>query len=204
MWRYGGPSIQHFNFIRSATLVIVKTEVRYELGFRPQWEDIEHVRASIAFCLKAVLTNFASHESITMVTAELLENALKYGGTSENIQYVFSLSKNDAFIRVTNPIASVDDANKLIELVTWINEFDEPSLAYQQRMQDIYLSEEIAPGGLGLVRVAYEGECVLSAQYLDGDCIEVVARYRADLSNSDEANSDEDDVVRDPDHDNGS
>ncbi len=116
-----------------------------------------------------------------MVTAELLENAIKHGGEESDIHYLLSISDDGIFVRVKNVVANQGKADELLRLIDWINSFEDPADAYLQRMQYIYQSEEDVVGGLGLVRVAHEGECTLYAEVLADQRIEVRAEYRQEL-----------------------
>ncbi len=116
-----------------------------------------------------------------MVTAELLENAIKHGGESSDIHYLLSIQDDEIFVSVRNVIDAPEKATELLTLIDWIDSFDEPADAYLQRMQYIYSSDEEVVGGLGLVRVAHEGDCVLTAEFLSDKRIEVRAQYRQTL-----------------------
>ena len=162
-------------------------ELQDEIGFsidmtvKNEWRNVDLLRTSVQNCFTAVFADVDGCHAIAMVTGELLENALKYGDWNTGDRAMFRLrvhgtKKNVVTVSVQNPLRG-DDANAeaLRSSIDWINGFPKPEAAYRARMMQIATSEDDAPGSrLGLVRIAFEGNCVLGASITD-DTVTVTA-----------------------------
>src|SRR5512138_3558947 len=84
-----------------------------ELPLHPGWEAIEPLRASVLACVKAVFPHPALAASVALVTAELLENALKFGRWDAAGGGVFGLrvggTQDRVEIEVSSPVAADDE-----------------------------------------------------------------------------------------------
>lgn len=122
------------------------------------WEGIETVRQGVALCVQAALGSPELRDRLSMVTTELLENAVKYGKVGSRVLYSLEDRSEGLWVLVTN---SVEPASSHIDAVrariAWIETFDSPLRAYSTALIRAY--EEQSDGGLGLVRVAHEGRC---------------------------------------------
>jgi hypothetical protein len=103
---------------------------------------------------------------LAMVTQELLENAVKYGGFSqgrERIDLAISTRKEAVVIEVRTPLdPDLSSLRRLDAMVQWIRGFQNPFEAFVERLKEVSARPyAVAESGLGLVRVAYEGGCLL-------------------------------------------
>ncbi len=150
-----------------------------ELPIHPGWEAIEPLRASVLACARAVFPEPALAASIALVTAELLENAVKFGRWEEAGAAVFGVrlyGRGDRVeIEVSSPIAP-DDENvaRLSEELDRIAAAPSPEQAYGKAVKAVALGK---PACLGLARVAHEGGCDLAAE-VDGNVLRVRATTR--------------------------
>lgn len=136
-----------------------------ELPLHPGWEAIEPLRASVLACVKAVFPNPALAPSIALVTAELLENALKFGRWQQ-IPAAFALRvdghSDRVEIVVSSPVADTDEnVERLRAELDRIAAAPSPEQAYTKAVRSLALGRD---AGLGLARAAYEGGCDLSAE----------------------------------------
>ena len=83
---------------------------------------------------------------------------------------VHGTKNNVVTVSVQNPLKENDaNATSLITAIEWINSFPKPEAAYRARMMQIAQNEEdAAPSRLGLVRIAFEGNCRLAARVDNG------------------------------------
>ena len=145
-----------------------------DLTVRNEWKNIDLLRTSVQNCFIAVFADLDGCHAIAMVTGELLENALKYGDWTSGDRAMFRLRVigNDRNIEVSvqNPLKNDDpNAVTLIKSIEWINGFAKPEQAYRARMLQIAQDDNDAmPSRLGLVRIAFEGNCRLSANVDNG------------------------------------
>lgn len=152
-----------------------------DLGFsidmtvRNEWRNVDLLRTSVQNCFTAVFADVDGCHAIAMVTGELLENALKYGDWVSGDRAMFRLrvhgsSNSIVEVSVQNPLKANDsNAMNLQKAIEEINSFPKPEQAYRARMLQIAQNEEeTSPSRLGLVRIAFEGNCRLAAKIEDG------------------------------------
>ena len=152
-----------------------------DLGFsidmtvRNEWRNVDLLRTSVQNCFTAVFADVDGCHAIAMVTGELLENALKYGDWVSGDRAMFRLrvhgsSNSIVEVSVQNPLKANDsNAMNLQKAIEEINSFPKPEQAYRARMLQIAQNEEeTSPSRLGLVRIAFEGNCKLAAKIENG------------------------------------
>lgn len=158
-----------------------------DLPVRDEWHSVESLRTLVHRCMQAACAGSEAGEALAMVTSELLENALKYGAGAAPgaIRLLVSGGPEGVRITVQNPIRSAHEGGdaplaELLRTIAWIAGFDAPADAYRARLLEIAASGddwERDGGKLGLLRVAYEGNCTLSAR-IDGGIVSVTALMR--------------------------
>ena len=155
-----------------------------DVPVRNEWSNIDLLRTSVQNCFNAVFSDIDGCKALSMVTGELLENAMKYGHWAQEDQpQVFRLrvsgERGKTRVSVANPIRSDDPAvEDLVETLRWIESFPSPEAAYRARLLEIASAdEEISVSKLGLVRVAYEGNCLLRAS-VGANILTVTAEMR--------------------------
>lgn len=136
------------------------------------WDNVDLVRLSIQNCLAIVFKDMDCCRALAMVTGELLENAIKYGDW-ESKGAAFRLrvwgAEERVFVEVENPVSAKDaDSSALFETLAWMDTYPSPQEAYIARLIEIAGREEHNVSQLGLVRIAYEGNCRLTAERADG------------------------------------
>ncbi len=149
-----------------------------ELPLHPGWEAIDPLRASVLACLKSVFPNPELAPSIGLVTAELLENAVKFGRWDGGSGLFALRVDGDAYrvqIEVSSPVAEGDEnVARLGAELARIAAAPSPEQAYTKAVRAVALGKTTS---LGLARCAYEGGCDLSAQ-VEGAVVHVRAVTR--------------------------
>lgn len=154
------------------------------LNIEPVWTQIDQVRASVA----AFLTQRSFHrdviDALAMVACELTENATKYGRftpAQPRLAILVEVSPALIVVEVKNPVDPSDDVHlgRLDRAVQWIRGYQDPFEVYLARLrevsaQSLYSSES----GLGLVRIAYEGQAILDFYVNAESILAVSATYR--------------------------
>jgi hypothetical protein len=157
-----------------------------DLTVRNEWKNIDLLRTSVQNCFIAVFADLDGCHAIAMVTGELLENALKYGDWTSADRAMFRLrvqgNAQTIEVSVQNPLKQDDpNAVALMNALEWIASFPKPEQAYRARMLQIAQDDaEASPSRLGLVRIAFEGNCKLSAKIEKGT-VTVVALLQRDV-----------------------
>ena len=147
-----------------------------ELPLTSEWKNVELLRSSVLNCLTTIFANHDFCRSIGMVTGELLENALKFGDWTHRSEFrLHVFGEGDRVsIEVSNPIAEGDrGVEKLLATIRWLDQVGDPKTAFLSRLGSLAQSSE-EESGLGLVRIAYEGNCKLSAS-VDNGIVRVTA-----------------------------
>lgn len=134
--------------------------LRLSLTMAADWERIEAVRQAVSLGMTAVLDDTDLVERMAMVSAELLENAVKHG---EPQLIGFCLEELDGrlVVSVRSALSQKRELSLLTERLRWIAAFPAPKEAYLAAMTEVYQHGEPTSGTLGLVRIAYEGSCQL-------------------------------------------
>ncbi len=152
-----------------------------DVPIRNEWENVDLLRSSVQSCFSAVFRDVDGCHALAMVTGELLENAIKYGDWSAEAR-LFHLKVwgegRRAFVAVENPVKA-DDAgvDSLLATLRWMRGFPSADEAYRARLLEIANAPatERHHSRLGLVRIAYEGNCTLRADALGDNRIRITA-----------------------------
>jgi len=152
-----------------------------DLPVRNEWRHVELLRSSVESCFQAVFADLDGKNAISMVVGELLENALKYGNwDSEADRGSFRLrvegDHHRAVVIVQNPVVPGDACvTEVLDTLAWIRSFRTAAEAYRARLLAIAGAPDVGASKLGLVRVAYEGNCHVDA-VVDGTTLTVTAQ----------------------------
>jgi hypothetical protein len=156
-----------------------------DLTVRNEWRNVDLLRTSVQNCFIAVFADVDGCHAIAMVTGELLENALKYGDWANADRAMFRLRvhgrEGNIEVSVQNPLKPNDpNAASLMASLEWLSSFPKPEQAYRARMLQIAQEDaEAAPSKLGLVRIAFEGNCRITAR-VDNGAVTVTALLQRD------------------------
>jgi len=147
----------------------------------PEWDEIEQVsRESVQF-LSSNQVDDDTVQTFNMVICELIENSLKYGDFSsakKKVDIEVSIEKRMATVEVKNPFKEDmrPHLERLDKMIQWIRGFQDPFQAYLEKLKEISrkpLDDE--ESGLGLARIAYEGQAIIDFFVGDDDQLNVSA-----------------------------
>lgn len=146
-----------------------------DLAVRGDWADVERVRTSVWNCLTAAFGADDLRDALAMVTAELLENAVKHGdpGCPGLCSRLSVLVSGERGVVCVESCATTDTAARVMELLAWLRGFPSSAEAYRAKLIEV-ASTTGDGSGLGLARIAYEGGCTLSASR-DGNTLTIRA-----------------------------
>ena len=150
-----------------------------ELELAPTWDRVAGVvQEARAFFASAGVDPEAA-EAMGMIATELCENAVKYG-KREPVRLQLHARDTELVVDVSNAIdeRAVRHVSRIADTLTWMKSFVDPFHAYVARMKMVSSQElESFESGLGLLRVAAEGQAVLSFK-LDGNRVVTVSATR--------------------------
>ncbi len=141
------------------------------------WDEIEAIRQAVGKCVEAAYGSAELRDSLAMVSAELLENAVKYGKPGVPIGFALEENPDGVHVVVTNPVADgACECEKLLESLAWLAGFDDSRAAYAAALERAY--QDSGAGGLGLARIRHEGGCSLRCDTSTRGIVSVSARRR--------------------------
>lgn len=152
---------------------------------KPNWEEIDVVRASSEEFLSRKNLSQDTLHSISMVSGELVENAVKYGSfknDDQRIVHSIDIRENTITVEVKNPLD--DDSEEVLERldhqIQWIRGYQNPFEAYVEKLKGISENDndDDDESGLGLVRIAYEGQSILDFYVDENNILSISAVYR--------------------------
>lgn len=151
-----------------------------DLWIPGDWERINLLREAVARCVAAVFGDVELRDALPMVSAELLENAVKYGIPGTGVNLSIHAEHDSLVVFVTNEIEGVKHVDALKQRLEWLRSFPDPYEAYTAALSEIYAQAASRrageDGGLGLVRVSYEGGCRVDCDTSETGKITVSAR----------------------------
>jgi hypothetical protein len=108
-------------------------------------------------------------EAVALAVCELGENLIKYGDPNAGAYAgTIGLSVEDAriVVRATNRVSSLEDAERVAELVRELGRSDSSVQdLYKARLQDLFSNPDEPRTQLGLLRMAFEGGFRLSCRF---------------------------------------
>lgn len=154
-----------------------------DLPVRSEWSNVDLLRTSVQNCFTAIFSDVEGCHSLAMVTGELIENAIKYGDWGGSDEQRFHLrvwgEGRSAHVSVENPVQSGDNnAAEVLRTLGWMRSFPSSGEAYRAKLLEVAEADrDPLTSKLGLVRIAYEGNCSLTAELASG-----VLRVQAELT----------------------
>jgi hypothetical protein len=108
-----------------------------------------------------------------------LENAIKYGKWDRRDQLLHLRvwgGPENANVQVENPVeVGAADIDRLMQTLAWMKGFENPEAAYRAKLLEVAgAPRDQTLSRLGLVRIAYEGNCRLHAE-LQGEVLRVTS-----------------------------
>ncbi len=138
-----------------------------EFKVKPDWDEIEKIRnESVDFLQSQKLTDDTIH-SLSMIISELIENGIKYGNfkiVEKKVFVAINIERTTVTIEVLNPVDenSFNHLERLDKTIQWIRGYQDPFEAYIERIKEVSKKPlNDLESGIGLVRIAYEGEAML-------------------------------------------
>ena len=146
-----------------------------DLTVRNEWRNIDLLRTSVQNCFIAVFADLDGCHAIAMVTGELLENALKYGDWSTRdarcSASASTASEGNIEVSVQNPLkkddherAEADEVDRVARLASR----SRSGLSRAHAADRAGRGGGIGPSRLGLARIAFEGNCRITAKIENG------------------------------------
>lgn len=150
----------------------------------PRWAEFDAVRERSLDFLRRHDINADTSIAVAMAVCELVENAAKYGTfrrESDGIEIAVGVTKSSITIEISNPLGPYQSCHvtRLDAMLQWIRGFQDPFEAYLERLKEVSSQTlDFNESGLGLVRIAYEGQAVLDFFVREQNILAVSAVHR--------------------------
>jgi len=145
----------------------LETPVLLNSSLPHAWDQIRKIRKNVGDALSGYDSSLRA--AATMVTSELIENAVKYGEevpAASHILLSMSMEGGRLVISVSNGCADGPGVRQLEGRIREIAEAEDKAALYMARLEQL-LAEPTESGKLGLYRIAFEGEFDLQFSYVD-------------------------------------
>jgi hypothetical protein len=154
-----------------------------EYSITPEWGNLDSVREKTREFLKSNKIDSDSMDAVMMNVSELAENAIKYGSFNEQGRVIatsVTITDSDIIVEVSSPLKDNDRFNpsRLDRIVQWIRGYQNPFEAYIEKLKEVALQPgNDGESGLGIVRIAYEGQSIIDFYINEKGIISVSAVY---------------------------
>lgn len=155
-------------------------EMKISMSITPTWSLLNEVKEKIE---KFMVEKKASQDIIDatiMCSAELMENAIKYGPAGRNevkINFDLNFSHGMICIAVTNDVKNIEDVQNVKQHIEKLKNSGDAGTLYVERLSQLMDNPKIGISQLGLYRIAYEGEFKLDYGY-EKNILTVVAERK--------------------------
>ena len=152
-----------------------------EFKVKPDWDEIEKVRNESADFLQSHKLSDNAIHSLSMIISELIENGLKYGdfkNGKNKVAVIINVGNNEVTVEVVNPVdeSAFENLSRLDKTIQWIRGYQDPFEAYIERIKEVSKKPlHDMESGIGLVRIAYEGNGLLDFFVAENNMLNVSA-----------------------------
>jgi hypothetical protein len=129
-----------------------------EVELQPEWRNVTRASEAVALLVLGTYGDDDLRDAIAMVSAELLENAIKYADPQKLVRLTIHDDPSVIVIEVTNAVVQPEEVQRLAARLDWLRKHPDPAAAWLEALQIATTggSSSDRPG-LGIVRIAYEG-----------------------------------------------
>jgi hypothetical protein len=151
--------------------------IEIRLSLAPEWPKADAVAMVAKAAAAAAFAQRDVSDTVGIVACELMENAIKYGDWSGPAQVTFSFRSagGQLEIEVSCPCDTASPHYERLLAALRVIEKANARDSYLKRLAEIARDSD-ERGGLGLLRLAHEAKCRLSARLADHDRLHVQAR----------------------------
>jgi hypothetical protein len=129
-----------------------------EVELQPEWRNVTRASEAVALLVLGTYGDSDLHDAIAMVSAELLENAIKYADPQKLVRLSIHDDPSEITVEVTNAVVQPEEVQRLAARLDWLNQQPDPAAAWIEALT-LATTGKSSPDrpGLGILRIAYEG-----------------------------------------------
>jgi hypothetical protein len=131
-----------------------------EVELRREWPNVARAREAVSLLVVGIYGDDDLRDALAMVSAELLENAIKYAAPESRVRLSIQENTDTISVSVTNALAGLDEVENLESRLEWLRAHDDAAAAYTAALARASATPT-SGGGLGILRIAYEAGCAI-------------------------------------------
>jgi hypothetical protein len=145
------------------------------------WRVVVAMNRAIEAYARVLFADEDVVQALTMACTELMENAIKYADPDRadeppQVKLHLNVDSLTVALQVGNSVRARPEHRRALEdTLSALRTASDLASVYHEKMMNVF-SGATAEGGLGLVRIAYEGRCALDYRISEQGSIEVEAR----------------------------
>lgn len=136
----------------------MSTTLSLEVELRPEWRNVARASEAVALLVLGIYGDDDLRDALAMVSGELLENAIKYAQPRTRVKLAIHEETSDIVVAVTNDVLGAEEVRRLEDRIAWLRAHETAAAAYMEALTLASMTPG-ASGGLGILRIAYEGGC---------------------------------------------
>jgi hypothetical protein len=153
----------------------MKKSIKFNL--KPDIEDVEKLEKKISNFL--IFNGFSDNtvREQSMILRELIKNGIKYGKFTPSKKEIFlhiHIAENTITVEVKNPLGETcyDQLKEFDKTIQFIRGYQDPFEAYMVKQKEARKQSSVCEAnGLGLARVAYEGNAIFDFFISEGNIL---------------------------------
>lgn len=128
-----------------------------DVELQPDWRNVTRASEAAALLVLGTYGDADLRDAIAMVSAELLENALKYADPLQLIRLTIEEDPSSIVVAVTNAVVHPEEVERLAARLDWLRQHPDPASAWTEALM-LASALDVARErpGLGILRIAYE------------------------------------------------
>ena len=136
----------------------MSASISLDVELQPDWRNVTRASEAAALLVLGTYGDSDLYDAIAMISAELLENALKYADPQKLIRMTIADDPGSIVVAVTNAVVHPDEVQRLASRLDWLRQQPDPATAWAEALMLATTSQQSADRpGLGILRIAYEG-----------------------------------------------
>lgn len=144
----------------------MSASLRLDVDLQPEWRNVYRAHEAVGLLALGAYGDVDLRDAIAMVSAELLENAIKYAPPQTGVSLSIRAVHSSITVAVTNVVVAAELVKKLEDRVRWLQGFATAKAAYTAAIERA-LSSPDDDGGLGIARIVYEAGCAIACDTSD-------------------------------------
>lgn len=128
-----------------------------EVELQPEWRNVTRASEAVALLVLGTYGDDDLRDAVAMVSAELLENAIKYADPQTLVRLTIHDDAKAITVEVTNAVVKPEEIQRLAARLDWLKNQPDAASAWVQALSLATTGTSTERPGLGILRIAHEG-----------------------------------------------